>query len=99
MAYVKAKARNKGFHARREQRRAAVGTVQRVLTKVAGYTLVTVKRKAGAFRHIAEAYFPQGLENVRERRPGILRCPPGARSTREPSKLRANYAGRMAEVG
>jgi hypothetical protein len=109
MGYIKRKARNIGFHSRRHAERAAAGEVQRVLTKVAGYVTVVTKRHARAFKAFAEAHFPHGTENFRERREGVLSLPPRrlgdilkntreARSSRRVMKLRPNYAARMAEV-
>lgn len=100
MGYIKRKARNVGFHSKRHAQRAAAGEVQKVLTKVAKFGLVTVtiKRHAEAFRRFAREHFPDGLDTIRERRPGILHVP-GARSHRQPMKLRPNHAARMAEVG
>jgi hypothetical protein len=99
MAYIKRKARNNGFHDRRHAKRAAVGVVQRALVRIAGYTEVTVKRHADAFKAFAREHFPDGLDHVRERRPGVLHLTRPARSTRQPMKLRANWSGRMAEIG
>lgn len=113
MSYIKRKARNAGgtgFHSKRHAKRAAAGEVQKVLTKVAsfGLTVVTYKRRPEAFRRIAAEHFPAGLENVRERREGVLHLPEShklkhaiPRAQRQSSrvqKLRANYAGRMAEM-
>ena len=112
MSYIRRKSRNVGFHSKRHAQRAAAGEVQKVLTKVAsfGLTVVTVKRHAEAFRQIARDYFPAGTEGFRERREGVLSLPPrrlaevinntpDKRRAKRSQKLRANYAGRMAEVG
>jgi hypothetical protein len=111
MGYIKRKSRNVGFHSKRHAQRAAAGEVQKVLTKVAKFGLVTVtiKRHAEAFRRFAREHFPNGTENFRERREGVLSLPPRrlgdilkntreARSSRRVMKLRPNYAARMAEV-
>jgi hypothetical protein len=116
MGYIKRKARNDGgFHSKRHAKRAAMGEVQKVLTKVAsfGLTLVTIKRRADAYRMIAREHFPAGTEDFRERREGVLSSQAlvydptkgvpaterGQRVSKRVMKLRANYAGRMAEVG
>lgn len=104
MAYIPRRSRNIGFHDRKRSSRSEPAAIQRAVTK-ACVTLVTIKRHARAFVAFAREHFPAGMENVRNRVPGVLHLHPNMvvavglpeRTARKATKLRAGYAARMVE--